>query len=785
MLQLKLVFLFISIPLTCPFAQQGSCSLFFKDAEHGDPIEAVAVQIRSTTGMLLSGVTDAEGRLTVPASLFPLQLETRHIGFETISIQLHACKGRVLHLKPALRRLQEVEVVSDANKDQALNEELWVIEQMDRKAIEQLGGDNLADILNFQMNMNVVADASTGRSTVNMFGLDGEYVKVLIDNVPVAGDNSSGNDIDISQIGLDNVERVEISEGSMGVLYGPNAVAGVVNIVTKKNQKARYTIKITLQEETIGPEYNLKDKGRHIQKLSGGYRINDRLNVGAGFSRNDFNGFLNGLGGRYSTLSLERGYQWNPKLQQHFNAFANFHVGTDLSGYYKYDRYQEAIDVYDPTVISGYDDFGREEFTARDQLYQKARSSHQLSISGDFLDQTSMIGMLSYQHQERESEEYTFDILRGVKTASDGLVKDQSSEIWFSKWIVSSKLSKSHSIDVGFEGEHQSGYDATAGGDYSDTVGIRTLSYTDFFANIYLYETAKWRLTPGARINLNSNYGTHLIWSFTSQVTFTETLKSKLVIGSAYKTPNFTQLYYNMVDANHNVVGNASLMPEDGISLLWATDKRYAIGVYEMSTTLKAYHFSIRDKIALSTIDETETNAFNHLLRTTYLNLHEYKNMGVSISNSIKAGMWHAKAAVEYLGQKQNYLASDEEGVYDEEYLFTVNAQAQLAYENTKRNLDAAFNYKYVGGGIQYVMIDGVVQKGYQSSFAFINATVSKYLLKRSLAAQLGVRNMLNVVNVSVSGVSSGVHSSEAQATQLLGNGRSYFLRLAYQLNIH
>ena len=64
-------------------------------------------------------------------------------------------------------------------------------------------------------------------------GLSGENVKILIDGVPVVG-RLNGN-VDLSQINLTNIERVEIVEGPLSVNYGTNALAGTINLITKKN----------------------------------------------------------------------------------------------------------------------------------------------------------------------------------------------------------------------------------------------------------------------------------------------------------------------------------------------------------------------------------------------------------------------------------------------------------------------------------------------------------------------------------------------------------------------
>ena len=66
-------------------------------------------------------------------------------------------------------------------------------------------------------------------------GLSSEYVLVMIDGVPIAGRESGA--LDVSNINLSNVERVEIVKGSMSALWGNHAIGGVINIITKKSSK--------------------------------------------------------------------------------------------------------------------------------------------------------------------------------------------------------------------------------------------------------------------------------------------------------------------------------------------------------------------------------------------------------------------------------------------------------------------------------------------------------------------------------------------------------------------
>ena len=103
--------------------------------------------------------------------------------------------------------------------------------------IESKAANNLSDILSDELGIRLSNDPSTGTS-MSLQGITGENIKILIDGVPVIG-RLDGN-IDLSQINLDNVSQIEMVEGPMSVIYGSNALGGVINIITENNSHAQY-----------------------------------------------------------------------------------------------------------------------------------------------------------------------------------------------------------------------------------------------------------------------------------------------------------------------------------------------------------------------------------------------------------------------------------------------------------------------------------------------------------------------------------------------------------------
>lgn len=105
-----------------------------------------------------------------------------------------------------------------------------------RAEIEQHPGSSLAGLLNQQNGLMINgAVSSPGKDkSVYLRGAATQYTLILIDGYPVTDPSSEGGAFDLRLISVENVERIEIVKGSMSTLYGSDAIAGVINIITKK-----------------------------------------------------------------------------------------------------------------------------------------------------------------------------------------------------------------------------------------------------------------------------------------------------------------------------------------------------------------------------------------------------------------------------------------------------------------------------------------------------------------------------------------------------------------------
>ncbi len=161
--------------------------------------------------------------------------------------------------------LEEV-VITATRSEISLEDSPIPTEVIGKKEIEQLNLITMQDLL--QIKGIQVAPVSSGGFQLR--GLSSEYVLVMIDGVPIAGRESGA--LDLSNINLANVERVEIVKGSMSSLWGNHAIGGVINIITKKGGKPSFQLNTqygTNNTSLIGLSGNFgKDKFQNVSKVT-------------------------------------------------------------------------------------------------------------------------------------------------------------------------------------------------------------------------------------------------------------------------------------------------------------------------------------------------------------------------------------------------------------------------------------------------------------------------------------------------------------------------------------
>src|SRR4051812_29362330 len=86
-------------------------------------------------------------------------------------------------------------VVTGQFEPRSIKKSVFNVTRISKEDIKNQAANNLSDVLNQYLNIRIMPDSGTGRSTVSMFGLDANYFKILVDNIPLVNDTGSGNNI--------------------------------------------------------------------------------------------------------------------------------------------------------------------------------------------------------------------------------------------------------------------------------------------------------------------------------------------------------------------------------------------------------------------------------------------------------------------------------------------------------------------------------------------------------------------------------------------------------------
>jgi outer membrane receptor for ferrienterochelin and colicins len=233
-----------------------------------------------------------------------------------------------------------------------------------KEQIKESGFVRLTDILSEQTGITITSFLGSG---AQMQGLDPDYTLIMIDGEPLIGRN--GGTLDLNRISLGNIEQIEIVKGPSSSLYGSEALAGVINIITSKPDQ-KFTSKIDTRygthdnlDLTGDIKYSTEDFGLYFfanRYSSSGYDLtpDTESQTGAKFSTLTFNPRLRYNIGTKTDLSL------NGKA--YFEDITNIAILTGANGNEYLDD-EQTLNEYD--ISGSLRHFFSEDFRLNLNLY--------------------------------------------------------------------------------------------------------------------------------------------------------------------------------------------------------------------------------------------------------------------------------------------------------------------------------------------------------------------------------------------------------------------------------
>lgn len=647
------------------------------------------------------------------------------------------------------QQLGEV-VVTGQYAPQSLKNSVYQVKVINNERIRLSGATNVQQVLNTQLGFRFSNDIQLGITDVQLNGMSGRNVKILIDGVPMV--DRFDERVSLSQVDVNTIERIEIVEGPMSVSYGSDAMAGVINIITKTQYKNSLSVSARVQEETAGDEYYpFSYKGVHNQNIGINYKKNSWL-FSAGGTHNDFSGFGGDDYGRAKT--------WLPKEQWFGNAKIGYN-NKNFNIYYRIDGLNEEIKDRNAINFTNY--------KAVDQKFTSKRFTQQLQGDYNFSKKLRYNGLFAYTTYQRHTETNTKDFELGTITpgTADGQQDLSKLNAFSTKHTFQYQINNRISLQPGIDINHEK-----ASGQRIE--GEPQINDYALFVSSEIKATSKISVRPGLRFVTNSVYDAPpVIPSINTKFSINKNLDARLSYGYGFRAPTLRELYFEFVDVNHNIFGNKALKAEysnafNG-SLTWVPDFAKKVSLH---STLSLFYNSFKNQILL---DQDPNDAS----RYSYFNLDRSKTMGAGLENKLSVknldaslGFLYTALHIEY---DKSYTKTD-----DRDYLWTPEINANVIYNINKIKTKLGLFYKFVGKKPVFntgmVGTQPTILLNETGSYNLADFTITT-IAHKYVTVNAGVKNIFDVTTVNNTAV-GGTHADGGPLS--LSYGRSYFIGLAF-----
>jgi outer membrane receptor for ferrienterochelin and colicins len=640
------------------------------------------------------------------------------------------------------------------------------IQTITKAEIERRAATNLEQLLQQEASVRIRQDLVLG-SSVNLLGIDGQNVKIMVDGVPVIG-RQNGN-IDLSQINLQNVERVEIVEGPLSVSYGTDALGGVINLITRKAPLERYELGLSTQLES-------RSENRYAGKL--GLQLSEQFSLRLNGGHDAFSG--------YSPEPGLRAMLWNPKEKWFADVYAGrrFGAGGERHLYYTGSYFDEEV--------TNLGQVRRPQFKpyAFDDYYSTRRLSHALAyegLIGKHWHLHATTGHNRFQRHKRSLrtnfEEATQEELPGQQDTSifTGIMLRAALASLFSDRLLNFQLG----VDLR--------YDDAVGQRIQDPdsqqEGFSHIGDYAAFGSLRFQPLSRFVAEAGLRLAHNTRYRAPLVPSLHLKYELNSDWTIRASYSQGFRSPDIKELFFNFIDINHFIVGNPDLRAErsDNLQLGIAFRQRLVSG-QRLGLKLKGFYNYIRDKIELfefvdgpqGIIPAIDTST----LRFAYFNQAVYRSQGASVSFSYAANGLALSTNFSAIGY---YNPASERFAEVAPFTYALEISNSIAYELPRHGLDFSLFLRNNDRLVTFFPAQGEDGTTYaaqrlQDGFATVDFTLTKKLLGGKLAFTAGVRNLLDVQRVNVSGAAGGgAHSGNAGFAPI-SPGRSFIARTVLDL---
>lgn len=567
------------------------------DAKTGKALAGANVRLVGTS---IGIATNNKGEFAlekVPDGTYTLRAS--YSGYEAASIQVNSNKNDILFsLKSSPINLNQV-VVSGTGTHRKLKDSPVPVEVMTSTDIKKSGIATIEDAL-VMLNPSFSFRPTAMGTNMTLNGMKGDYILILVNGKKMTGDVSGY--IDLSRIDMGKVKRIEVLKGAASSLYGSDAIAGVINIITDQPHDA---LDITSTTRFGG-------KGSFIENVSADVNTG-KFSSSTSYQRRQSDGW------QLSNITEDSVYTRRQVSDKFHSDIVNqrfaFDPSKNLNLYVEGSYFTKKLDRpvnADKNDASGFD-------------YNMEYENYAIGLGGKYLfGNSAYISMDINANNYEYSKLYTRTTSETIHAGDEILTKRQRYLSANLKGVF--KVGQHNKFSVGTEYVKDYLKNPT---DLTESKEAYTLA---LYAQDEIRIFKKLQLVPGFRYIYHETFKNKFTPKIAAMYSLGE-FNFRLSYAAGFKAPLLTDLYYYKESAKKGkmtiTIGNPDLKPEK--SNYYAFNTEYA-GKY-CNISVNGYINDLKDVIESKKLELTEEDKANKVTsRTTYENLNKARTQGIDIS---------------------------------------------------------------------------------------------------------------------------------------------------------
>lgn len=443
--------------------------------------------------------------------------------------------------------LNEV-VVTATRVDSDVLDSPSAITVISRQQIVDSGARDFAGVINGQPGVVVKDHGPAGAAqSVSLRGSTSSQVLVLLDGIRL--NSSRDGEVDLSSIPIEIIDHIEIVRGGESVLYGPSAIGGVINIITKKGQKPEISLSITNgsyiphDASSVDEVSNFPLPSTYTQTPVAANPMDLVDNQAVNFSLAGKVGDV-GLTGGGSFTRAANGFTWNDTT--HINNWRRRTNADSMSGS-GYAGLESPL-LGGRVAVKGV--FDTSDTGAPGSLTTISQVARQTDTAGS--------GSLAWKTDRFFADSLTFDlkafyrydVLSYNDPAFPSVHRTQTASL-----DMTQKLTFSEHVSAIYGGNSSYEYaDSTNYANPNDRIDLAG------FVSVPVTPIETLTITPSARYDFFSDFAGSLSYSLSVVLRPSEELSLRASFGSSYRVPTLNDLYW--YDPLGFTAANPNLQPE-------------------------------------------------------------------------------------------------------------------------------------------------------------------------------------------------------------------------------